>query len=57
MTAEVIYCPAQTYRATRDTPAEYCETEVSDYGQLCDRHDEDDRSDADYENYLESLRK
>jgi hypothetical protein len=38
-------------------PAEYCETEVDDYGQLCDRHDEDDRSDADYDNYLESLRK
>lgn len=54
---EVIYCPAQTYRANRDMPAEFCESEVSDYGQLCARHDEDDRSDANYENYLESLRK
>jgi hypothetical protein len=57
MTAEVIYCPAQTYRGNRFEPAEYCENEVSDYGDLCDRHDEDDRSDADYEDYLESLRK
>ena len=54
---EVIYCPAQTYRATRDMPAEYCENEVADYGDLCARHDAIDRSDADYENYLESLRK
>ena len=51
-----IYCPAMTYRQTRDTPAEWCETEVADYGDLCDRHDEDDRADSDYENYQESLR-
>lgn len=52
-----IYCAAQTYRATRDNPAEYCETEVEDHGDLCARHDDDDRSDTDYDNYLESLRK
>jgi len=52
-----IYCPAQTYAATRDTPAEYCDELVSDYGDLCPEHEEDDRADADYENYLESLRK
>lgn len=57
MTAEPIYCAAQTYRQTRDTPAEYCETEVGQEGDLCARHDEDDRADADYDNYLESLRK
>ena len=54
--SETIYCPALTYRQTRDTPAEHCETEVADYGDFCDRHDEDDRADADYENYQESLR-
>jgi hypothetical protein len=57
MSAEVIYCPAQTYRGNRFEPDEYCETEVADYGDLCDRHEEEDRADADYENYLESLRK
>ena len=56
MTADPIYCPAQTYRQTRDTPAEYCENEVEDYGDLCPEHNEDDRADADYDNYLESLR-
>ena len=56
-TPEVIYCAAQTYRQTRDSPAEYCENEVADYGDLCPKHDEDDRADADYDNYLESLRK
>ena len=48
-----VYCPAQTYRQTRDTPAEFCENEVEDYGDLCPEHDEDDRSDADYDRYLE----
>lgn len=51
---ETILCPAQTYRATRDNPAEFCETEVDDYGDLCSKHDEDDRSDEAYEAYLES---
>ncbi|MFB8368563.1 hypothetical protein ACFC25_04275 [Pseudarthrobacter sp. NPDC055928] len=54
--SETIYCPALTYRQTRDTPAEYCENEVADYGDLCDRHDEDDRADAAYDDYQESLR-
>jgi len=58
--SETIYCPAQTYRQTRDNPAEYCENEVADYGDLCPRHDEADRADADYysylDNHLESLR-
>jgi len=49
-----IFCPAQTYRATRDTPAEYCENEVEDYGDLCPEHDEDDRSDELYDAWLES---
>ena len=51
---EPIYCPAQTYRTTRDSPAEFCETEVDDYGDLCSIHDEDDRSDELYEAWLES---
>lgn len=54
--ADPIYCPAQTHRQTRDNPAEYCDELVSEHGDLCERHDEDDRSDADYDNYLESLR-
>lgn len=53
---EIIYCPAQTYRQTRDNPAEYCDELVSNYGDYCERHEEADRSDADYDNYLESLR-
>lgn len=53
---DLIFCPAQTYRQTRDTPAEFCENEVEDYGDLCPAHDEEDRADADYDNYLESLR-
>jgi hypothetical protein len=51
---EVILCPAQTYRQTRDNPAEYCENEVEEYGDFCDKHDEQDRADADYDNYKES---
>ena len=49
-----IYCPAQTYRATLDSPAEHCENEVEDYGDLCPEHEEDDRSDELYEAWLES---
>jgi hypothetical protein len=52
--SKVIYCPAQTYRQTRDNPAEYCEEEVADYGDLCSRHDEDDRADEAYDAYKES---
>jgi hypothetical protein len=55
--AEPIFCPAQTYRQTRDTPAEFCENEVEDYGDFCPKHDDDARMDSDYDNYLESLRK
>lgn len=50
------YCPAVTYRATREQPGETCETEVEQEGDLCDQHEFTDRSDADYDNYLESLR-
>lgn len=32
---EVFYCAAQTYRATRWQPAEYCENEVDEDGDLC----------------------
>lgn len=49
-----IYCPAQTYRATRETPAEFCETEVADYGDLCPAHAEDDRADELYDAYLDA---
>jgi hypothetical protein len=52
--SEPIYCPAQTYRATRDSPAESCESEVENYGDLCPEHDEDDRSDELYDAWLES---
>lgn len=52
-----IFCPAQTYARTRDNPAEFCDELVSEEGEFCPRHEEDDRSDADYDNYLESLRK
>lgn len=54
--SEQIFCPVQTYPQTRDSPAEYCEELVSEYGDLCERHDTEDRVDADYDNYLESLR-
>ena len=52
--SDPIYCSAQTYRATRDSPAEYCETEVADFGDLCALHDEDDRSDALYDAWRDS---
>lgn len=54
--SDTIYCPAQTYRGSRFEPAEFCENEVADYGDMCSRHDEDDRSDAAYDDYQESLR-
>jgi hypothetical protein len=44
---EEIHCPAQTYRQTRDSPAEYCENEVADYGDLCPEHDYADAGAAD----------
>ena len=52
--SEPILCPAQPYQATRDSPAEFCENEVDDYGDLCPEHEEDDRSDELYEAWLES---
>jgi hypothetical protein len=54
MTDYPIYCHAQTYRGSRLEPQEFCETEVAQEGDLCDRHDEDDRADELYEAYLES---
>jgi len=49
-----IYCPAQTYRQTRDEPAEYCENEVTEEGDLCSAHDADARMVDDYDMYLQS---
>lgn len=57
MTDGPAYCIAQTYRGNRFEQPEFCETEVENPGDLCSVHDVEDRSDADYENYLESLRK
>jgi hypothetical protein len=48
-----IYCSAQTYRATRETPAEYCENEVPEEGDLCDAHDSGARMEDDYDRYLQ----
>jgi hypothetical protein len=55
--SEPIYCPAQTYAGSRFEPKEYCENEVASEGDLCSEHDAEDRSDSDFENHLESLRK
>lgn len=52
-----IYCAAQTHRATRFEPAEWCETEVEQEGDFCPRHDEDDRSDDAYERFREDQRR
>jgi hypothetical protein len=48
-----IYCAAQTYRATRETPAEWCEAEVDCEGDLCSEHDADARMEDDYDRYLQ----
>ncbi len=48
------FCPAQTYARTMVSPAEHCETEVEQEGDLCPAHD-DDRADAAYDDYRESL--
>lgn len=53
MSTEPIYCPAVTYRATRDNPQELCENEVEDYGDLCSEHDAADRADDDYDHWKE----
>ena len=49
-----IFCPAQTYRATRETPAEFCENEVFEEGELCSVHDAEARCEDDYDRYLQS---
>lgn len=49
-----ILCPARTYPQTPFEPAEYCENEVEDYGDLCPAHDADARMDDDYDRYLQS---
>jgi hypothetical protein len=54
MNPEQILCPAQTYRQTREQPGEWCEEEVAEYGDLCPKHDEDDRADEAYDAYKES---
>ena len=50
---DIYYCPAVTYRQTRETPAETCENEVPDAGDFCPLH-EDDRDDAAYDDWKES---
>ena len=54
MSDQPIYCPAVISRATRDSPQELCENEVVDHGDLCDRHEEDDRADALYDAWRDS---
>ena len=57
MTDDPILCHAQTFagRMYNDPePASYCENEVENLGDLCSEHDEDDRADELYEQYLES---
>lgn len=49
-----IYCPAQTYRATRETPAEFCENEVFEEGELCAEHDSEARAEDEHDRYLQS---
>ena len=46
--SETIYCPAQTRPArlyVDPEPAEYCETEVAEAGDYCDRHEPGDDED------------
>lgn len=57
MSDHPFYCIAQTHPGSRYEAPEFCETEVENPGDLCPAHDAEDRSDADYDNYLESLRK
>lgn len=53
----VIYCPVQI-RAARmyedPEPAEYCENEVEDEGDLCPKHEDDDRADEAYDAWKDS---
>lgn len=46
-----IYCPAQTFRGTREEPSEYCTNEVADYGDMCEQHDEEERAAEAYESW------
>lgn len=39
---EVFYCSGQTYAATRYQPAEYCEEEVDEEGDLCRFHQQEE---------------
>lgn len=50
-----IYCPAQTYAQTRDSPAEWCEEEVAEEGDHCPAHQEPD-DDYDHYDYLQELK-
>jgi hypothetical protein len=56
MSDHPIFCTAQTFRGTRDEPAEFCEETVDDYGAMCERHDEEDRAAAAYEAWREDSR-
>lgn len=56
MSADTIYCPAQTYAQTFDSPAEWCENEVEDAGDLCADHEADERDDYDRERLEEDAR-
>ena len=55
MSAEPIYCPAETYPQTRETPRELCENEVENEGDLCPTHEADDGADDDfdYDRYID----
>ena len=61
MTAETIYCPAQTRPArlyVDPEPAEYCTNEVEDYGDYCEEHsytDADAADDAREHNYEQRM--
>jgi hypothetical protein len=51
------YCPAQTFAGRMHDdpqPAEFCENEVDNEGDLCPDHEEDDRSDELYDQYLDA---
>lgn len=51
----IYYCPVQTHAGSINYgPPEWCSNEVENEGDLCPQHDEDDRSDELYEQYLES---
>jgi hypothetical protein len=56
MSEHPIYCTAQTYAGSRFEPREYCETEVSEYGEMCEKHDEEERATAAYEAWREDSR-